>query len=336
MSSAMTDKHSAPCSTAMKVGWMMKMVGNEIEVSSFEIMEVSFSLCLQTFKLAIVYRPGHPGTDRTFMNEFGMFLEGVSRHEKLLLCGDFNYWLDTPASKPYTEEFVGLLNANNMKNFVMMPTHVSGHTLDLVLALTESDFVGGIEISPIDSDISDYALLTFTLCFSRPPTYPKTITFRNYDGLDANVAANIIETDLVDAVARGQTSVQRTNSYNEVLSSARDQFCPLVTKDIIIKDDAPWYDHRMVSLRRQRRKAERVWRRLRTDSLRTIYVAARRAVVKQIFVCKVEYYHQLALTAGDHRRTFQLLNDLLGKVQCSTMPSSSSEIELAAQFLCLL
>ena len=65
----------------------------------------------------------------------------------------FDYWLDTPASKPYTEEFVGLLNANNIKNFVMMPTHVSGHTHDLVLAPTESDFVGGIEISPIDSDI---------------------------------------------------------------------------------------------------------------------------------------------------------------------------------------
>ena len=310
----------------------MKIVGNQIEVSSFEIMEVSFSLCLQTFKLAVVYRPGHPGTDRTFMNEFGMFLEDVSRHEKLLLCGDFNYWLDTRASKPYTEEFLGLLNANNIKNFVMMPTHVSGHTLDLVLAPTESDFVGGIEISPIDSDISDHALLTFTLCFSRPPTYRKTITFRNYIGLDANVAANI-ETDLVDAVAQGQTSVQHTNSYNEVLSSARDQFCPLVTKDIIIKDDAPWYDHRMVTLRRQRRKAEREWRRLRTGSSLTVYVGARRAVVKQIFVYKVEYYqHQLALTTGDHRRTFQLLNDLLGKVQCSTMPSSSSEVELAARF----
>ena len=151
-----------------------------------------------------------------------MFLEDVSRHEKLLLCGDFNCWLDTPASKPYTEEFVGLLNANNIKNFVMMPTHVSDHTLDLVLAPTESDFVGGIEISPIDSDISDHALLTFALCFSRPPTYRKTITFRNYGGLDANVAANVIETDLVGAVAQGQTSVQLTNSYNVVLSSARD------------------------------------------------------------------------------------------------------------------
>ena len=103
--------------------------------------------------------------------------------------------------------------------------------------------------------------------------------------------------------------------------------------DIIIKDDATWYDHRMVSLRRWSRKAEREWRRLRTDSSQAIYVAARRAVVKQIFVCKVEHYqHQLALTAGDHRRTFQFLNDLLGKVQCPTMPSSSSKVELGAHF----
>ena len=69
-----------------------------IMIITIIIMEVSFSLCLQTLKLAIVYRPGHPGTDRTFMNEFGMFLEDVSRHEKLLLCGNFKYWLDTPAS----------------------------------------------------------------------------------------------------------------------------------------------------------------------------------------------------------------------------------------------
>ena len=56
-------------------------------------------------------------------------------------------------------------------------------------------------------------------------------------------------------------------------------------------------------------------------------------LLKQKFVCKVEYYqHQLALTAGDHRHTFQLLNDLLGKVQCPTMPSSSSEVELAPRF----
>ena len=271
------------------------------------------------------------------------FLKMCQDKKNSLLCGDFTYWLDTPASKPCTGEFC-LLNVSNVKNFVMMPTHVSGHTLDLVLVPTESDFVGGIEISLIDSDISDHALLTFTLCFSKPPTYRKTITFRNYSGLDANVAANIIKTDLVDAVAQGQTSVQRTNSYNEVFSSARDQFCPLVTKDIIIKDDAPWYDHSMVSLCRQPRKAEREWRRLRTDSSRTVYIAAQRAVVKQIFVCKVEYYqHQLALTTGDHRRTFQLLNNLLGKVhflklslQLVSLPSLTPKLTVSEVILICL
>ena len=47
------------------------------EISSFEVMEVTFSLCLQTFRVAIIYRPGHPGTDRTFMDEFSLTLEGV-------------------------------------------------------------------------------------------------------------------------------------------------------------------------------------------------------------------------------------------------------------------
>ena len=51
----------------------------------------------------MLYRPGHPGTDRAFMEEFGQFLEILSVcREKLMICGDFIYWLDNPSVKPYT------------------------------------------------------------------------------------------------------------------------------------------------------------------------------------------------------------------------------------------
>ena len=70
----------------------IKVLAGHTEISSFEVMEVTFSLRLQTFRVAIVYRPGHPGTDRTFMDEFSMTLEGVlSGRGRPLICGDFNY-----------------------------------------------------------------------------------------------------------------------------------------------------------------------------------------------------------------------------------------------------
>ena len=94
--------------------------------------------------------------------------------------------------------------------------------------------------------------------------------------------------------------MQRVDSYNRCFTSLRDQFCLLVTKEIRVRDDAEWYDHRVVSLRRERRKVERRWRRIRSGAARTLYVSARRAVVKQIYICKIEYYqHQMSQYDGD-------------------------------------
>ena len=103
-------------------------------------------------------------------------------------------------------------------------------------------------------------------------------------------ATSIIEDDLLSAVAEDQTSVQRVDSYNRGFTSLRDQFCPLVSKEIRVWDDAEWYDHRVVSLRRERRRAERRWRRIGSGAALTFYVSARKAVLKQIYICKIEYY----------------------------------------------
>ena len=338
------------------------VVPNYMDVSSFEFLEITFSFHLQNIRMAILYRPGHPGTDRGFMEEFSQFPEILSAcREKLVVCGDFNYWLDNPSLKPYTgtNEFMSLLDinpftpsphndieplhadpsrwrrklghcwggmrccrisamlpyldithteshchvglclikpdtlwkllgldvpnimsgqvdgrkltlgtscqherVNSMSNYVQVPMHISGHILDLVLTLVGVDLVNQIEVSPIDHRISDHALVTFELDVIGPTTYSKKIAFRSYQELNVREATSIIEDDLLSAVTEGLTSIQRVDSYNRGFTSLRDQFCPLVTKEIRVRDDAEWYDHRVVSLRRERRRAERRWRRI--------------------------------------------------------------------------
>ena len=119
------------CSRALS---NVRVVPNHMDVSSFEFLEITFSFHLQNIRMAILYCPGRPGTDRAFMEEFGQFHEILSVcWEKLVICGDFNYWLDNPFLKPYTNEFMSLLDINNMSNYVQRPTHISGHILELVL-----------------------------------------------------------------------------------------------------------------------------------------------------------------------------------------------------------
>ena len=171
--------------------------------------------------MEILYRPGHPGTDRAFMEEFSQFLEILSVcREKLVICGDFNYWPDNPSLRPYTNEFMSLLDINNMSNYVQVPTHISGHILDLVLTPVGADLVNRAEVSPIDHRISDHALITFKLVIG-PTTYSKKITFQSYRGLNVREATSIIEDDLLNTAAEALTSVQRVDSYNRGFTSLR-------------------------------------------------------------------------------------------------------------------
>ena len=142
----------------------VRVVPNHMDVSSFEFLKNTFRFHPQNIRMAILYRSGHPGTDCAFIEEFGRFLEILSVcREKLVICGDFNYWLDNPSLKPYTNEFISLLGISNMSNYVQVPTHITGHILDLALAPVGVDLVNRVEVSTIDHRISNHALITFEL-----------------------------------------------------------------------------------------------------------------------------------------------------------------------------
>ena len=78
-----------------------------------------------------------------------------------------------------------------------MPTHISGHILDLVLTPVGVDLVNRVEVSPIEYRISDHALITFELDVIGPTIYSKKITFQNYRRLNRQEATSVIEDDLL-------------------------------------------------------------------------------------------------------------------------------------------
>ena len=49
---------------------------------------------------------------------------------------------------------MSLLGINNMSNYVCVPTHISGHILDLVLTPAGVDPVNRVEVLPTDHRIS--------------------------------------------------------------------------------------------------------------------------------------------------------------------------------------
>ena len=306
-----------------------------LQLTACEIIRTKFTSHGETVQLIVVYRPGHPGTDRTFLEEFSSFLDSLlDVSGKIIICGDFNYWVDDPLSKPFSSEFSELLDTSNFHNYISSPTHLLGHTLDLVLSPVGIDCVVDVEILPIDSLVSDHALITFGLQIARPKAVKKFITFRNYrnvdqDSISSEIESHLIVTDILDPSAEGLTM-----HYNSSLSAIEEQHFPLITKQILVKTESPWYNHTIASLRRQRRRAERQWRRLGTDSSRSEFVTARRAVVNHIQERKVEFYqNKWTSFGGDQRKVASLIRTLMRGTEPASLPTSRSDDQLASEFM---
>jgi len=299
------------------------------------IRQISGGLVVTSFEyLMVVYHPGHPGTDREFMEEFGSLIEGLqASRDEFIICGDFNYWLDDPGSKPFSSEFIELLDTNNICNHVSEPTHVHGHILDLLLTPQGADYLSGLETVPIDIAISDHALVLFNVAIVKPRSYAKTIEFRSYRNIDHDRVAQEIEHSLIVDREIPQTRGELIASYNCFFHNLGDLLFPLISKVIRVREDGPWYDHTVAQSRRQRRSAERRWRRLKTDSSRLEYARARNATVRQIYHCKVNYFEQkLEACRGDQQRLYSLLSDLLGSQSAPILPTSIPSDELAERF----
>ena len=321
--------HSAAINLKHNIGTM------QYTHNTFEIIDTNFTCHGTNIHILVIYRPGHSGTDRTFLDEFGTLLDCLlPRNGKIIICGDFNYWMDDPTSKPYSTEFMELLEAYNFINHVSFPTHTMGHTLDLILTPSYTDCIGDVSSFPIDRTISDHVLITFSLRISRKTAVKKAITFRNYKKVNMDTISQEIASSLDVASVLTPTAENLVMHYNTSLRSLEERHFPEITKHILVKEDCDWYDHSVASLRRERRKAERKWRQNKTDASRLSYTAARKAVVDQAERCKVKHFQdRWASCGGDQKRFYAIVRDLMHGNTQLCLPSSESDIQLATEFL---
>ena len=108
-----------------------------LNYTHMEGMEVLAHTGSSKLRIAILYRPPlSPANGLTllagFLDNFNRFMEGyISNPGNVLLMGDFNFHIDDPADTS-ARRFLSLIRDTGLYQHVVGPTHVSGHTLDLV------------------------------------------------------------------------------------------------------------------------------------------------------------------------------------------------------------
>ena len=140
------------------------------EKSSFEFSEWRVSFNSLRAKLVVGYRPpyseAHPITPRVFFEEFGSYLETIILSpESLILTGDYNFHVDVE-DDPDARAFLDLLASMGLKQHVNVPTHVSGHTLDLMITREHDPVISNVPVA--DRYLSDHTSVLCSLNSAKP------------------------------------------------------------------------------------------------------------------------------------------------------------------------
>lgn len=87
--------------------------------------------------------------------------------------------------------------------------------------------------------------------------------------------------------------------YN-IMREEYNHLCPLIEKEIVFRDNAPWFNTEILRAKKEKKKRERLWRRLKTNEARRAYEEARNRENMLVIRRKREYYQNKVAEAGSN------------------------------------
>ena len=286
---------------------------NSYEFSEWIVKSGGYSI-----RIAIFYRPPyserHPVTTNVFVTELPDYLESLLLcKERLLITGDFNIHVDD-CSNPDTQKFLDLLDSFDLQQHVKQPTHRDGHTLDLSITRKSETLV---EDEPtVDLFISDHATVLTRLRLSRPGLSLKTTTYRkiksiNLESFHSAIQASSLCDDKQLDTADDLDAYER--EYTTPLSALLDWHAPLKTRRRVTRPVVPWYNETIDNAKRERKKAERKWRKTKAADDLLDFRSKRNHVTYLMNKARRDFYSEFMVENGaDQRKLFNAAKKLLG------------------------
>ncbi|XP_072039600.1 uncharacterized protein [Amphiura filiformis] len=192
-----------------------------------------------------------------------------------------------------TKSMLAILESLSFEQLVDEPTHVKGHTLDLVIVKENDHVVKPYDIHPVH--VSDHFLILCDIDFKKQSIVRATNVYkaRNFRNIDP-VA---FEEDLVFKLnttddSMDEAHVDLVQFYNKTCSQVLETHAPAKEKPCTVRIKPEWFNQTVQDARRLRRRSERRWRKTRTEVDRQAYIDSQRklqqplAKRKHLFIMK--------------------------------------------------
>ena len=239
---------------------------------SFEILIVSFMSDHNSFVAACLYHP--PGSCTTQFLEDFLALSGFlsSLGSNFIICGNINVHLDVECGD--RSRFNDILQCCSLSQRVSGPTHILGHTLDVLISPGDSDFVYNVYIGDF---ISDHAAIRCQLNFSHPPTcMEKMVSYRRYHRIDIDQFRNDLS-NIPFVPSPVSTATGLYDQYMVGVTQVLDSYAPIISRMTKRQSDE-WLSDSYRMAHSLRRQFEQMWRKHKSQLNRS-------RLRKQIALC---------------------------------------------------
>lgn len=304
------------------------------EKKSFEYSEWNINISNRNVKVTAIYRPPysvtHPISSAMFFEEFSLYLENIVMcSEILLIAGDFNFHLDNQQDND-TKRFQNILHTFGLTQHVSVPTHRSGHILDLVITRSSNDLI--VDTPQAGLAISDHFFIECKLSLPRPPLKVAKLQFRNFKRID--LAAFKEDIRSLDLVNSSQVSLDDlATHYHQSLLDILDKHAPCKTKVMVIRPKVPWFTNDLKELKALRRKFEKKSLKSSNPLDKQTYNTVRNKYSVLLNKAREIYYTELIdKCAGDTRKLFRVVNSMCKESVDMDLPPHTDTCKLANDF----
>ncbi len=226
--------------------------------SGIEVLAVYLRGAGRNMLAIVLYRPGSAATTNAFFDDFADVLERASSFAcPFVLLGDVNIHLDVP-THPDTIKWQSILDSHDLVQHVTSATHCAGHTLDVVVTLSDCP-VHNVCVQP--PSLSDHSVITASveLHLGRGQL-AGSVHRRQWRQFDCDAFCDDLrQSDLL--LEPPADVVNLVACYNDTLRALLDKHAPFTTIKPRAHINAPWYDRQCQQAKAVTRRLERAYRR---------------------------------------------------------------------------
>ena len=247
---------------------------------------------------------------------------------KLLFMGDFNIHMDQPEDAN-TIIFNDLLESLNLRNNITFQTHISGHTLDLIINDQTEPLVKCVKRG---HTFADHCLVQATIGIEKHIPLDKSVTYRKFKNINELKFSRDLNNHLTKCGTHEELEA-KIDCYNRVILATLDKHAPQKTKLVKVSNKQPWFTDRIKDKIRVRQKKELSWIKDPNDYNYQAFYNQRRYCSNLIKSAQRQFFKgKITENRGNYKEIFRITNKLLGREDELPLPLAEDLITQANQF----